>query len=185
MKLLAILLIGVVLISGCTGSSYQPVTEITIEGHGNQVYTFSNDIRQSLRVPVNDPDGIKEIGRDYDIMAMVFNSSSPQDNAYFTVVTTNMMNKIPNYDAYEGRVFQLIPFYFDEKGQWYNRTGGNITKPDFRVPAIWLVGPNTGANETSLRLTNNTIYVSGTDYKNLTMAADKLTLLFFNIDKID
>ncbi len=179
------LLLAVVVLAGCIQQDeYVPLTELHLQGGGNEVYTFTHDIRQTLKLNVNNPEGIMDLADRSDIMVLVFDGSDRQDNAYFTVVVTNLQQKIPIYYAYKDRVFNLVPFYYlgDE---WFDKTGKNITKPDFgTTPAIWLKGPSTGATDTSLNLTNNTIYLSGLSYQNLTMAGDRLTLLFFNIDEI-
>ena len=67
--------------------------------------------------------------------------------------------------------------------KWYNSTNEEIERPEFNGPVLWLVGPSA-ANETSLTLTNGTIYLSGDSYRGLTMVGDKLVLLFFGIDSV-
>lgn len=180
MTKLVVLLLFVVFISGCAENT--PVTEVVIPGHGSQVYTFSNDIRQSLLVKTNNPEGIKAIGRQFTVMNVVFDGSNSQDNAYFQVVLTNIVAKLPIYYSYEGRLVRFNSFY-SVGDRWYNSTNEEIKKPEFNGPALWLVGPST-TNETSVMLTNNTIYLSGDSYKGLTMAGDKLVLLFFGIDSV-
>ena len=179
-KLIILVVFAVVLVAGC--AQELPVTEVVIPGHGSQVYTFSNDIRQSLLVNTNDPEGIKAIGRQLTIMNVVFDGSNQQDNAYFQVVLTNIVAKLPIYYSYEGRLIRFNSFYFLD-GQWYNSTNEEIERPEFNGPVLWLVGSST-ANDTSLTLTNNTIYFSGDSYKGLTLAGDKLVLLFFGIDSV-
>lgn len=180
-KLLIFLLIGVVLVSGC--AQQQPRNEIYIRSHGNQIYTFANDIGEALRVKTNDPQGIKDIGKTLEKLNIVFNGSDVQDNAYFRVVLVNIGAKVPTYYSYEGRLVYFDSYYFvDDK--WFNSTNEE-TAPSFSGPVLWLKGPATGANETSLVLMNNTIYLSGDSYKGLTLAGDKLVLLLFGIDKTD
>ena len=178
--ILAILVVA--LIAGCT--EQKPITELQIPGHGNEVYTFSNDIRESLRVKTNDPEGIKIIGSTMTNLNVVFDGSNQQDNAYFRVVLTNMVSKVPLYYSYEGRLVSFDVYYFIGD-TWYKSVNETIQKPQFTSPTLWLSGPSTGATDTSLTLVNNIIYLSGTDYKNLTLAGDKLVLLFFQIDSIN
>ena len=178
---LMIFLTLIVLVSGCT--QQQPLTELSIPGHGNEIYTFSNDIRESLLVKTNDPQGIKNTGLSLQHVNIVFNGSNKQDNGYFSAVLVSMINKVSLYYAYEGRIIYFDSYYFlDDK--WYNSTNEMIEKPGLSDTILWLKGPATGANETSLQLVDNTIYLSGTDYKGLTLAGDKLVLLFFGIEKI-
>jgi outer membrane lipoprotein-sorting protein len=178
---ITIIIIFAVLISGCAQN--KEIKEITISGH-QEIYTFSNDIRESLKVHANDPVGIMELFLRNDRFDIVFDGSSGKDNAYFTVVVTNL-NKIPIFYTYEHRIFAFNNTYYYIGEQWYDSTGGNITRPTLDKPTIWLKGPDTGANNTSLTLDGNMIYLQGTDYKNLTLAGDKLTLIVFGIDRID
>jgi hypothetical protein len=186
MKKLILLLLAAVAIAGCVDqTAYEPLTELHLTGGGTEVYTFANDIRKTLKeVDVNDPEGIMAIGNSYDKYAIVYNGTDLQDVSYFKIVAINFA-KIPIYYAYLGRVAVFDYYYFSENS-WHNATGGEIESlPDFEdMPAIWMIGPGTGATDTSLNLVNNTIYLSGTSYRNLTMAGDRLSLLFFNIDEI-
>src|SRR3989344_4929810 len=179
--IIPLILVAMTLIAGC--AEQQPITEISIQGHGNEIYTFSNDIRESLLIKTNNPEGIKLIGKTFTDMNVVFNGSDQQDNAYFRVVLTNINAKLPIYYSYEGRLISFNAYYFID-GIWYRSANQTVEKPSFSSPVLWLSGPSTGATDTSLNLVNNTIYLSGTDYKNLTMAGDKLVLLFFGIDNI-
>lgn len=180
--LLIVILASLVLVSGCAEQP-QEIKEITIPGHGNQVYTFENDIREALKVPVNSETGVGILMSMYDHYTIVFDGSDMQDNAYFRVVLINL-GKIPIFYAYEGKAISFEYFYYIGD-QWYNETDGEIKKPDFsRRPTIWLKGPSTGANETSLTLENNILYLQGTSYKNLTLAGDKLTLIVFGIKSV-
>ncbi|KHO47666.1 MAG: seg [archaeon GW2011_AR5] len=179
---LPILLISVIVISGCV-EEQEPVTEIYVPGHGNQIYAFHNDIRESLKVPVNNPEGIKALAAVSNGMYLVFDGSNPQDNAYFTIVTTEITQKISTYYSYEGRLFGFMPYYHIGS-QWYDSGGKEINKPDFSGPVMWLLGPSTGANDTSVTLVNSTVYISGTSYNNLTLAGDKFVLLIFGIDRV-
>ncbi|MEK6888248.1 MAG: hypothetical protein AABX14_04870 [Candidatus Aenigmatarchaeota archaeon] len=181
-KIIIAAIIMVALIAGCT-QQQTPITEISVQGHGNEIYTFSNDIRESLLVKTNNPEGIKAIGATFTDMNVVFDGSNQQDNAYFRVVLTNINAKLPLFYSYEGRLISFNAYYFIGD-TWYRSANQTIEKPIFNGPVLWLSGPSTGATDTSLNLVNNTIYLSGTDYKNLTMAGDKLVLLFFGIDNI-
>ena len=178
MKALAVLLFSIIFVSACIEQPRE-IKEITIPGHGSQVYTFSNDIKTASKVFANDEQSIRNIFLQNERIMLIFDGSSQQDNAYFTVVATNL-GKIQTYLAYEGRIFSFEPIYFiDEK--WYDRTGTEILKPELNN-SLWLKGPSTGANGTSVTVEGNTIYLQGTDYKNLTLAADKLVLVVFNYE---
>ena len=178
--IIPLILVAMTLIAGC--AEQQPITEISIQGHGNEIYTFSNDIRESLLVKTNDPEGIKAIGATFTDMNVVFDGSNQQDNAYFRVVLTNINAKLPLFYSYEGRLISFNAYYFI--GDTWYKSANQTIEPNFSSPVLWLSGPSTGAKDTSLNLVNNTIYLSGTSYKNLTLAGDKLVLLFFGIDNI-
>jgi hypothetical protein len=155
--------------------------EITIQGHA-ETYTFTNDIRESLKVPVNDEFGIRQMFLENDRFNIIFDGSSMQDNAYFRIVLINLA-KISIFFSYESKVIGFDYYYYVGE-QWYNSTNENITRPELHN-VIWLKGPSTGATDTSLILNGSTVYLQGTDYKNLTLAGDKLTLLVFGIDRVD
>lgn len=175
MRLLIVVLLSVILASACV---QQPeIKEIKIAGHGNQVYTFANDIRKAAKVYANDPEAIRNIFLQNDRLALVFDGSNQQDNAYFTVVVTNL-GKIQTYLAYEGKIFSFEPLYFIDD-RWYDSTSTEIQKPELSN-ALWLKGPSTGADETSVTVVNGTVYLQGTSYQNLTLAGDKLVLIVFN-----
>ena len=175
-----IIIFLVTIISGCTETPKE-MKEITIEGH-TETYTFANDIRESLKVPVNDEFGIRQMFLENDRFNIVFDGSSMQDNAYFRIVLINLA-KISIFFSYESKVIGFDYYYYVGE-QWYNSTNENITIPELHN-VIWLKGPSTGAIDTSLTLNGSTVYLQGTDYKNLTLAGDKLTLLVFGIDRVD
>lgn len=179
----AIIFISVVFISGCTEQQAE-IKEITIDGHGNQVYQFSYDIRESQKIASDDPLAISMLVANSDYMNIVFDGSDNQDNGYFQVVLINIVQKLTTYYSYEGKAFSGLPIYYyiteNNTIVWYNSAQENITEPDLSGTTLWLLGPSTGANETSVRLNNNTIYIQGTSYKNLTLAGDKFALIFMN-----
>lgn len=174
-----ILLAVIVLASACVAQQ-EEIKELRIAGHGDQVYTFSNDIRAALKVFSNNETAIKGLFASTDRVYLVFNGSSQQDNAYFTVIATNIAAKIPPYFAYEGRIFVFEPYYF-EGDKWHNKNGVETEKPPAEN-VLWLLGPDTGAKETSVTIDNKTVYLQGTDYKGLTLAADRLVLIVFGYD---
>ena len=175
-----ILIVSILSISGCVNE--EEIKELRIPGHGNHIYQFSHDIREALKVPVNDPIAIKKSVWQSDRLNIIFNGSSKQDNAYFQVVAINIVSKLQTFFAYEGKLLQFPVFYY-ENGKWFNSTE-EITIPDLEGANLWLVGPNTGAMDTSLFSVDNVIYLQGTSYKNLTLAGDKFALIIMGIDKI-
>ncbi|MBI2172812.1 MAG: hypothetical protein HYT73_01205 [Candidatus Aenigmarchaeota archaeon] len=177
---LYLLLIGVIIVAGCVEQD-SSIREVVIPGHA-EIYTFSNDLRDVLEVPINDPAGIREQFFSNKVN-FVFDGSSRQDNAYFTVTMTNIMAKVPAYMAYEGRIIEFTPYYFIGD-LWYDRKGEEIERPEFQGPVLWLKGPSTGAEDTSVNIENATITVQGTDYGSLVLAGDRLVLAVMKIDAI-
>ena len=175
-------LIAMILLLALAGCVQKPVTEITLPGHGQQIYAFANDIREALKVPTNDPAGIKALFDSSSKVAIVFNGSSPEDNRYFQVVVVNTVTKLQAYYSYEGKLMRFDVYYYDNEG-WHNSTGGAVLQP-LNGAAIWLLGPNTGAAATSVALERSVVYVQGTGYKELTLAADRLSLAFMGIERI-
>ncbi len=179
---LYLLLIGIAIIAaGCVQQEDTSIREVAIQGHA-EIYTFSNDIKDAIKVNTTEPEEIrKQFYRDR--MNVIFDGSSQQDNAYFTVLMSNIMAKVPVYLAYEGVLIEFQPYYFIDS-TWYDKKGNEIEKPVFEGPVLWLKGPSTGAEETSVKLENSTITLQGTDYKELTLAGDKLALVLMKIDAV-
>jgi hypothetical protein len=169
------------MISGCTED--KEIKELKIPGHGNHVYEFSNDIREALKVPVNDPIAIKKLVWQSDRLNIIFNGSSQQDNAYFQVLAINIVSKLQTFFAYEGKLLDFPVFYYDDKRRWFNSTE-EVAIPNLEGANLWLLGPDTGAKDTSLLSIDNIIYLQGTSYKNLILVGDKLALIIMGIDKI-
>jgi len=176
---------AMVFIAGCTSIKDTPITNITVPGQ-NIIYSFNSDIRQSILVKSDDEGAIRGLFYNESLMTFVFNGTSPTDNSMFYVAAYDTVQKIPTYLAYQGHSLQVDKYYFLDAGGpdgvvWYNSTGDNITKPDMQGIVLWLKGPQTGANETSVGLAGKTITIQGMSAKNLSMAADKLALVVFGI----
>ncbi|MBI2578654.1 MAG: hypothetical protein HYW26_03010 [Candidatus Aenigmarchaeota archaeon] len=174
------MLFSVLLVSGCV-QQQREIKEITIPGHP-QIYSFSNDLREVLKVPVSGKADMQILFLQSSSIDIVFNGTSTQDNAYFRVVLIDMITKMQAYASNEGKQLTFRSYYFVDS-KWYNSTNGEIEKPGLGT-AIWLKGPETGAEETSVRADESIITVQGTSYKNLTLAGDRLVLVVFGIDRI-
>lgn len=182
----AILVIALVFIAGCVQQQEQPITEISVPGHG-QVYTFANDIRQSIKVRAESAQEIRDLFRSERHWNIVFNGSDEKDNGAFRVALIDITSKVPFYFAYEGKTTTIDTYYFlSENGtQWYNATAAPIAEPQLPGLTLWLKGPATGAAGTSVTLQNKTVLLQGTSQKNLSLAADRLVLIVFGIDSLD
>ncbi|HLD49087.1 MAG TPA: hypothetical protein VJB11_01885 [archaeon] len=176
MKKIFLILIAIFLISGCT--QQQAIKEISIPGHGNTIYTFNNDIRDTLKMNVSEPEKIRSMfysGK----MSVVFDGSNNQENAYYKAILVDM-GKIPTYLAFEGRLIKFQYYYFigDE---WHNETDEIIQKPNFTEPVLWL----GVSNETEIEIKDNIVYLKGRDLSGLRIAGDRLALAVFGINKIE
>ena len=173
-----ILLITVLIIAGCVQE--QPknqITEVSIPGH--PVYTFSNPINEAMKYSITDKDEIHQAILKTRNLNIVFNGSSVEDNTYFQVVLFNVVTKIQTFFVYEHTLLRVNSYYFIGD-QWYNLTN-TTSMPNLTGTTLWVKGPNTGATENSLSFANNTIYLQGLSYKNLTLAGDRLVLLVLGV----
>lgn len=189
--LLGILIAAVILVSGCTEQKDEPLLKLRIPNQGNQIYEFTNDLREAIKVPVNDEEALFYFVRDNEGFNIVFDGSNPEDNARFQVTVFNIITKLFTFFPYEGRILKSENFpayyYINDNGNrvWYNSVNEQIDEPDLSEPTLWLKGPNTGAEETSVFIDGNTVFIQGTDSKGVGMAGDKFILIAFGINKLE
>ncbi len=173
-------IVALVFATGCLQE--QPLKEIVIPGQ-EAVYVFTYDIRESIKVASDNEKNIRSLFVDSASMNIVYDGSSNQDNAYFRVALINIGEKLRPYMANTGR-FVEFNYYYYIGDYWYNSTDDIIDMPNTTMATLILKGPETGATETSVRLQdNNTIALQGTSYRNLTLAADKLSLIIFDVSR--
>ncbi len=169
-----IVLAAMVFISACVQQT--PITEITLEGQGDQVYVFSYDIRESVKINSDSEESIRNLLGSADSINLVYNDTQ-SDLPIFNVALFNIREKLRTYDAYHGILLKFYPFYHTSDGLV------NFSNASISNPAIEIKGPNTGATETSVTLNGKTVLVQGTDSRSVQLAADKLVLIFFDIDE--
>lgn len=167
----------ILLISACVQQA--PITDIRISGHGEQIYQFSYDIRESVKVKADGEMEIRSLVLNSSRLSMIFNSTSPEDNIIFQVVVFNIAAKLPVYFGYEGKLLHIDAFYYKEDGYLYNKTDERVPMP--ANAKIMLLGPNTMAKETSVSLDGSTAILQGTTRKDIVLAADKLALIVMGI----
>src|SRR3989338_6133802 len=165
MKSAAFLLVVIFAIAGCVQQT-GPITEITL--HGHPTYTFSTDVMDALKYHVSDKEAIRQALLGANKIDIIFDGSDAEDNKYFQVVLYNLVTKMQTFFVYEGKIVDFRTYYFIGD-QWYNATG-NTTKPRIEGTLIWVKGPHTGAVDNSIIYFDNTIYLQGTTYGNLTLA---------------
>ncbi|MBI3190687.1 hypothetical protein HYZ41_03205 [archaeon] len=181
-----IVIMLVVAISGCTqqnpNNNNDDATELQLPDQPI-VYTFSNPVKQALLYPISDSGQIRYAILSSKNIDMVFDGSSSEDNAYFQTTLFNIVQKTQTYSVYNGRIVNFNTYYFIGD-KWYNSTTDRINRTESQNVIIWIKGPNTNAKENSVSLSNNTVYVQGMNYKNLTLAADRLVLTIIGVEKL-
>jgi len=178
--ILILFFIALIFISGCVEEERE-IKELVIPGH-HTTYQFSHDIRESIEIPTNNFTGIRTSVFETEILNIVFDGSSAEDNGIFGVVLFNVASKLNVYFAYEGKIWRYNPFYYIGD-QWYNGTE-EIDKPVLGI-TLWLLGPNTGANETSVNLIDDVIYLQGTSSENMELAGDKFALIVMGVREVE
>ncbi|MBI4896480.1 MAG: hypothetical protein HY832_02930 [Candidatus Aenigmarchaeota archaeon] len=173
-----LLIVALVLVAGCIQD--EPIKELRIPGHA-EIYTFETDIREAVKVYSNDPVLIRQKFFSADNVTLLFDGSSGEDNAYFVVTLVNL-GKIKTYFANEGRFIQFTSYYLD-RGQWFDSQNKPLASAPNGTLMLWLKGPHTGANETSVTIENNTITLQGASLNDLRLAGDRLTLIVFGINE--
>jgi hypothetical protein len=170
--------------AGCVQQDTE-IKEIAIPGHNN-IYTFNNDIRQSILVKAENPEAIRDLFLHQNRLNVVFNGTDEFDNGMFRLALIDISAKIPFYLAYEGKSMAIDMYYFtDFDGtQWFNANNEEIDKPSLEGFTLWLKGPATGATETSVTLQDKIVLLQGTSQKNMSLAADKLTLIVFGVNNL-
>lgn len=172
----AIFILSIVAISACV--QQQAITEIYVPGHGNQIYAFSYDIRESVKVAADNETAIRNLLANSNRLTILFNGTSDEDNAVFQVLVFNIAAKLPTYYSYEGRLVAIDALYYSDDGL-YNKSKERVSLPE--TTKILLLGPNTGAKKTAVNLNGNTITVQGMTKKDVVLAGDKLALIAMNI----
>jgi hypothetical protein len=136
------------------------------------LYEFSNNIYDSLKIPITDKDRIYEKLIMPNRVWMLF---SADDNASaVAVAAASITAKVQYYNSYS--LAKMIVFGTYELT---NQSGeNNLTVDELNGTLIEVRGPML-ANETSVSLEGGIIVVQGTNYTQLSMAADRLTLVLF------
>jgi len=172
------LVVLALLAAGCV-QQQAAITDIYVAGHGSQIYQFSYDIRESVKVQSNDEDGIRGLVADSGSLTIIFNSTaSGEEKSMFQRAVINTATKLPTYFSYEGRLLYMDVLYYGEDGYLYDKANERVELPAHAK--ILLLGPAAAA-ETSVTLDGNAITVQGTTERGFMLAGDKLSLIVMNI----
>lgn len=154
--------------SGCSAQK----KELKYMKIGDEEYFFNSNLYDSIKYPISDASGIKSAFDNSDVMCIVFDETSEQDNAYFAVVSYNIVFKITRHYTLLGKEFGFSVC-----------NGYNLS--DIRTPFVTLKGPETGASENSITLNGNEIIVQGLNSTKLQEAGDRLVLAVFGIETLE
>lgn len=171
-RLTAILLISVAVITisfscGCVEEK-KNITEIMVY---DKFYQFNTNLIDSLKISSSDPSTIKNLFDEANIICVVFNGSSEEDNAYFAVVSYNVIWKVNSYYT-----------NLDEFKKFGVCDEANLSQADATMA---MRGPNTGATENSVVLSGKTVTIQGTNWREFEKVGDKLILNIFGVTKLD
>lgn len=175
----AVFIIAALLTIGCV-SQQEPLMFIKIPGHP-ETYQFSYDVRETVKIDSIAPETIRSALLNEDAVTFLINATEDSTvSGHYSVVATNIIQKLKTYQLYSGRIVNDYPVYIydDARRVWLNATGE--TTPDIRGAIIWL---DALANGTSVAIDDGMIYVKGDSYENMARAGDKLALIFMNVSE--
>jgi hypothetical protein len=172
-------IISIIFIAGCIGQSQDKPFFILKDGERCIQYNFKADVRDIAEVPVAGKLGIQELLFSSSRLNILF-ESQPDDNPGFALASFAFTNKLAIYNLQVlGRVIEVQGYdtanqtYLDELN-FSSRTGLDII----------LKGPNTGAEDTSVRLQDRAIVVQGNSTASLELAGERLALIMLE-DLVD
>jgi hypothetical protein len=132
-------------------------------------YVFDYNISDILKVPIDNPQKIKELIGNASAISIAVNTTNATEIDYFKVVSFNLVNRLTIYFTTQNRV---VPFSAVSLGGELNNTHLLNT-----TQVILLLGPSSAQNTSVYINSMNWIVIQGTDYHNLNMAGDRLALL--------
>ncbi|MFC2143586.1 hypothetical protein ACFLQN_04270 [Candidatus Aenigmatarchaeota archaeon] len=201
MKYVIILLILLIAIAGCVEpQKEEEITKINIARHGAQVYEFSHNILDTLRdVPINDTETIKNVSDQSSTFNIIFDDlASPEEKARYSVVSYNIIIKLKTFYAYERGIAlgeENFNSYYHSDGTWFyneqeilDANDENIIdhlNTDQESITIWLMGPDTGVEETSVEIEDRIVYIKGKTGKEIEIAADRFILAVFGFNDVE
>ena len=167
--LLILTIFAVLFTAGCIGQQPPEPPLQAIEKDGVQ-YVFSTDIREAIKIPVNDRDSIFDALVLAENVTILFENST--DNALFAKHGFELTSKLQNY--YVQSLNKIVGVKGIEKS--------NATQAIGLI--IELIGPDTGATQSSVTWTGEGIVVQGETNQSFALSVDRLALVLFE-DEID
>ena len=178
-NVLILALFSVIFISGCI-QEQEPVFFVKIPGHPES-YQFSYNIRDTVNIESTYPQEVRNMILQSDRIVFVINATESETSpGHYSVAATNIIQKLKSYQLYNGKLINEYATYIydNQETMWLNESGE--IQPDFTGAALWL---EIGSDKTSVDAENDKIYVRGISPEDMVKAADKLALIFMNIDK--
>lgn len=170
MKKIFLLVLAIILISGCASNPYQ------MNFAGNDIVFRANLLKaREIRV-YPDEQALKQLllSPDIEKIKIAF-VSNDEENGFFAVASYELGFKLT----------KAYTFYY-QKNPVFESTPINSTaelKPSKTEPILFLLGPKTGANQTAVTVKDNLVVLEGKDfseinrrYTDLDLAVDKLLL---------
>lgn len=194
-----LLLISIVLVSGCVNQEPEkPKALFNITKDGVD-YQFTNNIFDSMKIPINNGSEIKRFIKYASAVSVVINSTSDEIDGSYIVIIYNTVEKLKHYYIYSRGKFVDEYFYKkyrikdDKLLKWSYENNTWVESPvgidSIEWPVLYFRGHDAGAAETSVTLdeSGKIIYIQGTDYRNLSLAADRFALevLGVNLDLLE
>lgn len=182
--IILIAILSIAFVAACLEEQKDPILYIQVSGHG--AYEFTNNVRESIEVPVNDPQTVKALIDNSKKIVIVFDGSDEEDNARFQVSILNTIFKLQDYYAHEGKLLDDFDSYYYIGDRWYNKTNDFVDELHLESDTVlWFKGPNTGAEETSVKIDRNVIFIEGKTGKGIELAADRFILAVFGVNRIE
>lgn len=148
--------------------SAQPKPELHNITKDGVEYVFSSNIYDAINVPLPDAPEIYNNIMSADRIAILF-TDNKQDNSMIATASIGITSKLAYYYTYtQTRVVNITG---------YNLL--NLSNATLDGTLIELRGPNTGANETSVKLENGRIILQALNASGLELVSDRIALLLF------
>ncbi|MFH0837009.1 MAG: hypothetical protein V1870_02680 [Candidatus Aenigmatarchaeota archaeon] len=173
----------IIAVSGCINQQEEPKRLYNITQDGVE-YIFLNNIYDTMNMTIEDSVNVNKTLYSPLKVIVAFNGSSTEDNAYFSVVSYNLVEKLKNHYIYtRGILTEFEAINLEEK------------KPSVASTIIVLKGPNTGANSTRIYYDNacivdgvmisqysRCVIIEGADYNGLVIASERLVLFLMDYE---
>lgn len=168
------IIVAIVVVSGCIGQTPEQHALYNLTKDG-VLYEFTNNIYDSLNVSIADENRIYEKLIMPDSIWILYTKG--EDEQIVATEAANIVAKVQYYNTYTlGKIVSVGTYELTNQSGGNNVSIGNLTGTliELRGPAI--------ANSTAVYISGERIIVEGTNRTQLSLAADRLTLVLFEDD---